>query len=47
MVWPHFKILRHVEDNSAGDSEQEGEKDERRDGKITTWIGRECGFEIP
>ena len=21
MVWPHLKILRHGEDNSAGDSE--------------------------
>ena len=22
MVWPHLKILRHGEDNSAGDSER-------------------------
>ena len=36
MVWPRLKILWHGEDNSVGDSEQEGEKDRRRDGKITS-----------
>ena len=26
MVWPHLKILRHGEDNSAGDSERSKKK---------------------
>ena len=34
MVWPYLKILSHGEDNSAGDCEQEGEEDTRRDDKI-------------
>ena len=49
MVWPHFKILGHISDNSAGDSEmsQEGEEDRRRDGKITSTNGQGWSLEIP
>ena len=35
MVWPHLKILGHVEDNSAGESERSKEtKTEKEMGKI-------------
>ena len=47
MVWPHLKILRHGEENSAGGIE-EGEEDRRRQKKrwednIKEWTGMEFG----
>ena len=35
MVWPHLKILRHGEDNSAGDSERG-----KKEGKTEEEMGR-------
>ena len=46
MVWPHFKILWHGEDNSAGDSERskkERKTEERWEDNIKKWTGMGFG----
>ena len=43
MVWPHLKILGHVEDNSARDSERSNEERKRQKMRwkdnIKEWTG--------
>ena len=45
MVWPHFKILRHGEDNTAGNSERSKKerKTEEMGRSIKEWTGMEFG----
>ena len=47
MVWPHLKILRHGEDNSAGDSERSKkerksseEMERKHQGMDGNWVWR-------
>ena len=40
MVWPHLKILGHIEDNSAGDIEKSKERQKKRwEDNIREWTG--------
>ena len=46
MVWPHFRIIRHGEDNFTGDSEKskkEKNTEKRWEDNIKEWIGIEFG----
>ena len=46
MVWPHLKIFRHGEDNSAGDSEgarRRGRQKKRWEDNIKEWMGMGFG----
>ena len=44
MAWPYLKILQN---NSVDDTEQDGEKDRRRDGKTTSKNGQEWVWRFP
>ena len=46
MVWPHLKIRRHGEDNSAGDNERSKKwrkTEEKMEDNIKEWTGMEFG----